>query len=121
MNIKLPQWNGKKWRFKKIKKLKIKKRTKPRKQKRAKPVTPFQQGVKDIQSVTTSWSSQPNPPKVYIGPYRIHHGLVSAIMALAGYYYDDDYLKGAGLAGALDDIDDLPDWLNFRDNSRDAL
>jgi len=72
------------------------------------PLTPIQniprndpilQGVTDVQEIINSWNSQPNPPQVYILGYRIHHGLVAALIGLYGLYKGDAYLFGVGLAG----------------------
>jgi len=75
--------------------------------------TPISQGVEDMQKIINSWNSQPNPPQVYILGYRIHHGLVSALIGLYGLYKGDGYLVGAGLAGVADDIGDADHWLDF--------
>jgi len=70
-------------------------------------------GYEDMQKIINSWNSQPNPPQVYILGYRVHHGLVSALIGLYGLYKGDGYLVGAGLAGVADDIGDSDHWLDF--------
>lgn len=106
---------------KKTRKFKTKKTTKKRRKSptskkltQIRPVNEFKEGFTDILKAAEAWKKF-NVGKVYIGPYRLHHGLVFTIIGLLGYHYNIDYLKGAGWAGALDDIPDLPDWLNFRD------
>jgi len=74
---------------------------------------PVSQGVEDMQKILKSWNSQTNPPRVYILGYRIHHGLVSALIGLYGLYKGDGYLVGAGLAGVADDVGDANHWLDF--------
>jgi len=65
---------------------------------------------------TTLWNSQKNPDKVYVGGNRIHHGLIGTILGLYGASENDDYVKGLGKSLMKDDIDDLPNWLNFENN-----
>ena len=67
-------------------------------------------------SVTTLWNLQKNPGKVHVGGNRIHHGLAGAILSLYGSIESDDYVKGLGKSLMKDDIDDLPNWLNFENN-----
>jgi len=67
--------------------------------------------------VTTLWNLQKNPGKVHVGDYRIHHGLVGTILSLYGAHENDDYVKGFGKSLMKDDIDDLPNWLNFENNN----
>lgn len=81
------------------------------------------------------WNAQPNPPKVYVGGYRIHHGFVGAVMTTLGFVglivsgtsknKDTRDLVanisgiaiGAGIRLMEDDIEDMPDWLNFEKNT----
>ena len=67
-------------------------------------------------SVTTLWNLQKNPEKVYVGGNRRHHGLIGAILSLYGSFESDEYVKGLGKSLMKDDIDDLPNWLNFENN-----
>ena len=76
-------------------------------------ITPLEQGFFDMAEVLDSWRVKPNPPKVYIFDKRIHHGLVSTAIGLLGLYKNDPYLVGAGIAGLVDDIDDVDHWLDF--------
>ena len=80
---------------------------------------PVTKGYEDMQKILNDWNSQTNPPQVYILGYRVHHGLVSALIGLYGLYKGDGYLVGAGLAGVADDIGDADHWLDFEigDNS----
>lgn len=104
----------------KITKTKIKKRTSQTKNKvrrttnsRIKPLMPLEQGLLDSLLITSKWNSQQNPPKVYVGGYRIHHGFVGSLIALYGLSTENKYAVGFGLGFTVDDIADLPDWLNF--------
>ena len=109
MNIKIPYWNGKKWKLRKIKaKKKIMIRThKP------KPLTIEQIGKRDGKLLCSFWNSQTNPSKVYIGGNRIHHGLLGLCLKIYGILENDEYLKGLGTSFMKDDIKDMPDWFNF--------
>jgi len=69
------------------------------------------------QSATALWNLQKNPGKVHVGGNRIHHGLVGAILSVYGSLENDDYVKGLGKSLMKDDIDDLPNWLNFENNN----
>jgi len=64
---------------------------------------------------TGLWKLQSNPDKVYISGKRIHHGLVGAALTFLGAYEKDDKIIGFGKALMKDDIDDAPNWLNFKD------
>ena len=110
MNIRLPYWDGKKW---KLRKLKPKKKTSIRKHK-PKPLTIEQIGERDGTSVCSLWKSQTNPKKVYIGGNRLHHGLLGLVLRIYGMLENDDYLKGLGKSFMKDDIKDMPDWFNFK-------
>jgi len=68
-------------------------------------------------TASSLWKLQSNPGKVYVGGYRIHHGLFGAVLALYGTIENDDNVKGLGKSLMEDDIDDLPHWLNFENNS----
>lgn len=81
------------------------------------------------------WNAQPNPPKVYVRGYRIHHGLVGLGLAALGVIglfastrSDNKQTRdivvnasglaiGAGIRLMEDDIDDMPDWFNFEKKS----
>lgn len=54
------------------------------------------------------WSSQSNPPKVYLGDTRIHHYHVGGILALLGLISGSLTAIGFGAGLILDDIDDVP-------------
>ena len=64
---------------------------------------------------TTLWKLQSKPGKVYVVGKRIHHGLFGTALTLWGAYTNDKKLQGFGKALLYDDIDDLPNWLNFED------
>ena len=59
------------------------------------------------------WRSMPNPPKVRVGGNRIHHGLVGALLVGLGALVKRGDVAAAGAVLAADDIDDLPQWLDF--------
>ncbi|CDI05453.1 hypothetical protein [Candidatus Nitrosotenuis uzonensis] len=80
---------------------------------KARPFRTFNDGYGLGSRLTKDWNSKPNPPKVYIGGYRIHHGLVGAALTVAGILSEKPALVGLGASLALDDIADMPDWLNF--------
>ena len=85
---------------------------------RKRPLTEFEKGLIDAKKLTSSWNSQPNPPKVYVDNTRIHHGEVGVVLGLTGVFTNNERLTGLGTGLALDDIDDLPEWFTFkkRDN-----
>jgi len=68
-------------------------------------------GYEDMQKILNDWNK--NPKKVYVLGYRIHHGLVCAVIGLYGLYKGDSYLFGAGLKGVEDDLPDIDHWLDF--------
>ena len=108
MNIKLPYWNGKKWKLRRFKPTKkIGRRT-------SKPIIVEQIGERDGKLLCSLWDSQNNPPKVYIGGNRLHHGLFGLGLRIYGILENDDYLKGLGKSFMKDDIKDIPDWFNFK-------
>ena len=76
----------------------------------------FEDGYELGSKFVDSWNSQPNPPKIYISGYRIHHGLVGIVLGLAGTVFEKPALAGLGVRLAVDDISDLSDWLNFERN-----
>lgn len=78
-----------------------------------KPLPPLTQGLHDALSLTSKWNSQPNPPKVYIGGYRIHHGFVGSLVIIYGLLTENQYAIGMGAGLAIDDISDMPHWLDF--------
>lgn len=101
------------------KKLKLgtkpKKKTAKKKPKiKSKPLTLEQIGERDGKFACSLWSYQTNPSKVYIGGYRIHHGLVGLGLKIYGMIENDPYLKGLGKALMKDDIKDAPIWFNFK-------
>ena len=110
MNIKLPYWDGKKW---KLRRLKPKKKISRRKSK-PEPLTVEQIGKKDGKSLCSLWNFQTNPRKIYIGGNRIHHGLFGLALRIYGILENDDYLKGLGKSFMKDAIKDMPDWFNFK-------
>ncbi len=77
-------------------------------------LTEFEKGLEDARKLTTSWNSQPHPPKVYINDTRIHHGEVGVMLGVAGILTDDKRLTGLGTGLALDDLHDAPEWFTFK-------
>ena len=94
----------------------LKRRTLRHKNIRAEQFKTFDDGYKLGGRLVKSWNSQPNPQKVYINGYRIHHGLVGTLLGLAGAIFEKPALTGLGTRLAIDDVADLPDWLNFERN-----
>lgn len=76
--------------------------------------TEFERGLGDAKKLTTRWNSQTNPPKVYIGDTRVHHGEVGVVLGLIGIFSDDKRLTGLGTGLALDDLHDMPEWFTFK-------
>ncbi len=68
-------------------------------------------GVKDMLEALQKWKKDPH--EVYVLGKRVHHGPICGLLALAGLYYNIPYLVGAGITGALDDINDIEHWLDF--------
>ena len=73
----------------------------------------MREGVDFGNLLTTLWRLQKNPDKIYLGDYRIHHGLAGSLLTLAGLYYKDDFFTGLGSTVAYDDINDIDHWFNF--------
>lgn len=98
-------------------KLNVKRITNMQKLNKVKPFKTFNDGYELGNVLTKKWNLQPNSPKIYIGGYRIHHGLVGILLGLAGLITEKPAITGLGIKLALDDIDDMPDWLNFERNN----
>ncbi len=95
----------------------------------------FDDGYSLGDELVKEWNSQPNPPKVYINSYRIHHGLVGLILTVGGglgLVLSDrsgdektrDLSKelssvamGLGTRLIEDDMADMPKWFNFEKNN----
>ncbi len=95
----------------------VKRRISKYKNAKSKSLKTFNDGYELGDTLVKSWNSQPNPPKVYIDGYRIHHGLVGAILGLIGAIIEKPALTGFGAKLAIDDIADIPNWLNFEHNN----
>lgn len=52
------------------------------------------------------WSSQKNPPKVYLGNTRIHHYHAGTLLSIVGLLTKSPTAAGIGVGLLLDDIDD---------------
>jgi len=76
---------------------------------------PFERGLDAGINLTRKCKQQSNLPKVYVLGKRIHHGPVGVLLAVLGLYYNKPYLAGYGASLALDDLDDIQDWLKFED------
>ena len=63
------------------------------------------------------WRSIPNSPKVYPGGRRLHHGLIGAVLVVVGLLSKKSYIMAFGAILAVDDIEDLPHWLDFEQRS----
>lgn len=81
---------------------------------RKRHLTEFEKGLDDAKKLTSSWNSQPNPPKVYIDDTRVHHGEAGVVLGVAGILTGDERLTGLGTGLALDDLHDLPEWFTFK-------
>ena len=82
-----------------------------------KPFKTFSDGFELGNTLTTRWNSQLTSPKIYISGYRIHHGLVGAVLGLVGLIVEKPAITGLGVQLALDDIEDMHNWLNFEQNN----
>ena len=100
-----------------------------------KKTTSLELGYDLVDMPVKRWNAQPNPPKVYVGGYRIHHGLVGLGLVVSGVIglfastrSDNKQTRdmvvnasglaiGAGMRLMEDDIDDMPDWFNFEKNN----
>ncbi|MFZ0183520.1 MAG: hypothetical protein WAL88_01640 [Nitrosotalea sp.] len=98
---------------------------------RVKKSNSFNEWYNLTNKVVKSWNAQPNPPKVYVGDRRMHHGTVGLGSAVAGGLLlivsalsDDKTIKslsrelspallGIGTSLMIDDLPDLPNWFNF--------
>lgn len=73
----------------------------------------FNDGYNLADEWVKTWNSRPNPPKVYLGDYRIHHGLAGLLLVAAGLWLDHKSVVGIGARLVIDDIEDYEDWFNF--------
>lgn len=91
----------------------------------------YEMGYQLADGIVKEWNANSNPPKVYIGGKRIHHGLVGlssagaglGSLAASGLAKDEKtkiavetisgLLIGIGVRLMEDDIEDMPDWFNF--------
>ena len=62
------------------------------------------------------WRVTPSPPKVRIHGHRIHHGLVGAALFVVGALSKRPHIAAAGAVLAVDDIEDLLQWLDFAES-----
>ncbi|MBI1657529.1 MAG: hypothetical protein IS632_01970 [Thaumarchaeota archaeon] len=69
----------------------------------------------------TAWRAMPNPPKVHVGGNRIHHGLVGAALFVTGALAKRWDVAVAGVVLATDDIDDISQWLDFKERGSTEL
>ena len=67
------------------------------------------------------WRSMPNPPKVYPGGRRMHHGPLGAALVGLGVVLKRPYVATFGAILALDDIEDLPHWFDFERRSPQGI
>ena len=69
----------------------------------------------------TAWRAMPNPPQVRVGGNRIHHGLVGAVLFVAGALAKSWDVAAAGAVLAADDIDDVSQWFDFEERGSAGL
>ena len=62
------------------------------------------------------WRVMPSPPKVRIRGHRIHHGLIGAALFVVGALSKRPHIAAAGAVLAVDDIEDLLQWLDFAES-----
>jgi hypothetical protein len=69
--------------------------------------------------LTSRWSSQKNPGKVYVGNRRVHHGAIGNMLKLSKNFKNSDptitgILSGLGDGLVKDDYEDRKEWFKFR-------
>lgn len=69
-------------------------------------------GVSVAKILTAWWGSQSNPGKVYIRGYRIHHGAIGLVGALASAYFDRPTAYGFFKHLMDDDRHDSHEWFS---------
>ncbi|MDE1818487.1 MAG: hypothetical protein KGI19_07780 [Thaumarchaeota archaeon] len=97
----------------KIAKVRRKRAYKPRKVK----FETFNDGYRFGDKLVKAWNSQPNPPPVYVAGNRIHHGLIGVLLGIGGLILETPALTGLGTRLVIDDIADMPNWLNFENKT----
>lgn len=71
----------------------------------------FEDGFELGLVATQLWrAADPQPGKIYLDGYRIHHGEAGVVMAVLGAVADAPGLVGFGMALALDDAGDSSQW-----------
>ena len=64
-------------------------------------------------SLGEQWRAQKNPPKIYIGGHRIHHGTAGLGLAILGRLGGIPFVSGLGDGLMADDREDRSRWLDF--------
>lgn len=54
------------------------------------------------------WRSQTNPPKIYLGNYRVHHYHFGGLLTLLGILTNSPTAAGIGIGLITDDLEDVP-------------
>jgi ferritin-like metal-binding protein YciE len=78
----------------------------------------FKLGFAVADLLTSYWSSQENPSKVYLFNRRVHHGTIGTLLGLSSIYKKNPIVTGilSGLGAGLrkDDSKDFKEWFLFR-------
>jgi len=78
----------------------------------------FKLGSAVADLLTSYWSSQENPSKVYLFNRRVHHGTIGTLLGLSSIYKKNPIVTGilSGLGAGLrkDDSKDFKEWFLFR-------
>ena len=82
------------------------------------PNESFKLGSAVADLLTSYWSSQENPSKVYLFNRRVHHGTIGTLLGLSSIYKKNPIVTGilSGLGAGLrkDDSKDFKEWFLFR-------
>jgi len=82
------------------------------------PNESFKLGSAVADLLTSYWSSQENPSKVYLFNRRVHHGTIGTLLGLSSIYKKNPIVSGilSGLGAGLrkDDSKDFKEWFLFR-------
>lgn len=85
----------------------------------------FKMGSAVADMLTSYWSSQKSPSKVYVFNRRVHHGAIGALLGLSSTLYKNNpivtgILSGLGTGLQKDDYNDSKEWFLFKKKEDDA-